>query len=192
MLEHIKDFLYDISDIVLSLVIIALIFFAVSWKISDSLSVDFSQSNPVQGADVIDSDTGSQVIDIIPDGSIPPSDNDPLGLDDEDDINPSDSQPDETHTPPDASNDNNDSDASPATAPNTPSGELKTFVVPSGASGYSIGKDLVSQGYIDDENAFVNRLVERDLDRKLFAGEFKLSPSDDLDTIINILTGQNR
>ena len=40
MFEKIKDFLYDISDIFLSLLIIGLIFFAVSWKISDTLSID--------------------------------------------------------------------------------------------------------------------------------------------------------
>ncbi len=42
MLEKIKDILYDVSDIVLSLIIVALIFFVVSWKISDSLAFDIT------------------------------------------------------------------------------------------------------------------------------------------------------
>ena len=57
MFEKIKDFLYDISDIVLSLIIIGLIFFAVSWKISDTLSMDVEAPTD----SVIETTTGSQI-----------------------------------------------------------------------------------------------------------------------------------
>jgi len=187
MLERLKDFLYDISDIMVSLLIIAIIFLSVSWKISDTLSfklesglgapshINASENIPKDTADNNTvSDEDDHVINIIPDttvnmpeNEIPPSSTDPADNTGETDSNLGSDTPDTPLT-------------------------FNTFVVPSGASGYSIGQQLASEGYVDDGNTFVNRLVERELDRKLFAGEFKLSKQDDLDTIISVLTGQGR
>ncbi|MDK2866491.1 MAG: hypothetical protein PWP51_1272 [Clostridiales bacterium] len=185
MLERLKDFLYDISDIVVSLLIIAIIFFSVSWKISDTLSFDLEAFLP-SSAETETPSEDEKVIEIIPNTNL----GDNQGTDDENSDHTDDTTPteptgeDNASTPPDT-----------ATPPDTSaptSATYETFVVPSGASGYSIGEDLATQGYVDSANTFVARLVERDLDRKLFAGDFKLSKSDDLDTIINVLTGQGR
>jgi hypothetical protein len=187
MLERLKDFLYDISDIVVSLLIIAAIFFSVSWKISDTLSfkLENGMGSPSQIAasenipkendvDNESTDDNDNIINIIPNAT--------QDLPENETTSPGTDAIDET-----ANTDSSSDDETTGTSPT-----LKTFVVPSGASGYSIGQQLASEGYIEDGNAFVNRLVERELDRKLFAGEFQLSTQDDLDTIITVLTGQGR
>jgi len=189
MLERLKDFLYDISDIVVSLLIIAAIFLSVSWKISDTLSfklenglgtpsqIAASENIPKDNSsDDSDSGENDSVINIIPNNTLDMPENETTG--------PNNDAIDDTADLDTASG----SDAGATNAPLS----FKTFVVPSGASGYSIGQQLASEGYIDDGNAFVSRLVERELDRKLFAGEFELSTQDDLDTIITVLTGQGR
>lgn len=40
-MEKVKDFLYDISDLFFSLLIIGIIFFVVSWKLTDTMSVSW-------------------------------------------------------------------------------------------------------------------------------------------------------
>jgi hypothetical protein len=187
MLERLKDFLYDISDIAVSLLIIAVIFFSVSWKISDTLDFDLEAMLP-SGTETEAPIDDDKVIEIIPNTSL----DDGTSTASETGDGDSEAQtPDEnTNVNGDAASGNNSTAEPPET--NTAPVVYETFVVPSGASGYSIGEDLAAQGYVDSANTFVSRLVARDLDRKLFAGDFKLSKSDDLDTIINVLTGQGR
>lgn len=183
MIERLKDFLYDISDIVVSLLIIAAIFFSVSWKISDTLSYNLEEdlnntsaitenevSTETETLESSESDSET-VINIIPDDTA--------------DANAANETP-ETDSPAETPVDNS------GQSENSPQLTLVTFTVPSGASGYSIGQALADDGYIDNAQTFVSRLVERELDRKLFAGDFELSKNDDLDTIINVLTGQGR
>ncbi|MBS7525509.1 hypothetical protein KHM83_02315 [Fusibacter paucivorans] len=186
MLERLKDFLYDISDIVVSLLIIAIIFFSVSWKISDTLSFDLEAMLP-SGSETEAPLDDDKVIEIIPNTNL----NHDLGTDTENSNH--EAQPEDT-TPTEPTGDNDTTTPPDTSAPSDTStpAAYETFVVPSGASGYSIGEDLAALGYVDSANTFVSRLVERELDRKLFAGDFKLSKSDDLDTIINVLTGQGR
>jgi len=175
MLEKIKDFLYDISDIVISLAIIAVIFYAVSWKISDTLDPELDASfaqNSATDTTPID-ETESDLIEIIPDET-PVTD---LPLVETEDTTPSP----EVTSP-------SDGTTKPASKPI----DLKAFIVDSGSSAYSIGQNLETQGFVEDSDVFVNRLIERGLDTKLFAGTFKISPSDELDVIIDILTGKSR
>ncbi|MDN5351118.1 MAG: hypothetical protein PWQ12_34 [Clostridiales bacterium] len=173
MFEKLKDFFYDISDIVLSLVIIALIFYAVSWKISSTLSVDLSSGETQTEEVVVTTEPTTEPFTATGDGQ-----------------DPTDATGDSETT----------SEAEATTAPPTESTTqattgtlvLQDFVVDAGATGYSIGEDLKAEGYIDDVNAFIRRLTELGYDSKLRAGTFRLSTSDDLDTIIRILSGQKR
>jgi hypothetical protein len=159
MFEKIKDFFYDISDIVLSLFIIALIFYAVSWKISSTLNVDLSSA---EGGNIIVSTEATT----------------------------------ETSTEQPTTDAEDTTEAETTTQASTEATTaalvLEDFIIEAGATGYSIGEDLLAQGYIDDVNAFIRRLTELGYDSKLRAGTFRLSQTDDLDTIIEILAGQGR
>ena len=193
MIEKIKDILYDLSDIVVSLIIIAVIFVSVSWKISDTLDVNLKETltNPT-----VEAETDPPVTVIIPEIN-------PNGISDEiadptsENSDPTDSTGNSSENTPESATDTTPpSDATPSTPSepetNTAPGTLVSFEVPEGATGYSIGKKLVSEGYVDDVDTFVNRLVALKLDNKLRAGTFKLSKSDSLDVIIKVLAGQGR
>ncbi|MDW7660089.1 MAG: hypothetical protein SCL54_01555 [Bacillota bacterium] len=159
MFEKIKDFFYDISDIFVSLLIIAMIFVSVSWKISDTLSIDIDA--PITSEIDQEQLDDPPVIIVTPEVPDEPVDETP---EPEDPVDPT---------------------------PEAPL-DLKTFTVAEGSTGYSIGQKLQSEGYIDDVNSFVKRLIEMGYDSKLRAGDFKISMNDDLDTLIKVLAGQRR
>lgn len=169
MFDKIKDFLYDISDMLLSLLIIAIIFYAVSWKISDTLKPDTDVSAPPIAIGDTEDDEEAPVVVIPPeDFETPDSETDEASEGEEGET------PDETTSEP------------------TVPFELVSFVVESGSSGYIIGKKLEEGGFVTSVNDFTKRIVELGVDGRLNAGEFKISKSDDLDTIINVLIGRGR
>lgn len=200
MIEKIKDILYDLSDIMVSLLIIAVIFFSVSWKISDVLQVDLAETlksnteatddlpvtviipdiNPESPDQTTQPENPDEGLENGENGDTPGDTDDGSGEGENatNGANPGESTNNagETTTPPETS--------TPAT--------LDTFIVADGATGYSIGKKLAEEGYVQDVDTFVNRLVAMKLDNKLRAGSFKISKSDDLDTIIKVLAGQGR
>lgn len=169
MFEKIKDFLYDISDIFLSLLIIGLIFFAVSWKISDTLSIDIDAS-PTTEATTEDSSIVVTPVDST-----------------EATIETSEGETSEATT-----EGTTEATTEASTEATTQAGNLEKFVVSDGELGYTIGKHLEEQGFVKDSDDFVKRLIELGYDSKLRAGTFKLSKTDSLDTIIKILAGQGR
>ena len=178
MFERIKDFFYDISDVVVSLLIIALIFVSVSWKINDTLSVNIdSAQSPSQDVPPI------VVEPISPPDEVP---------DEQHSVTPSVEEPVENETPPV----DPPGETAEETPPEPPAVEepvvLETFVVAEGSTGYDIGVELQSAGFITNVNDFVKRSIEMGLDNKLRSGTFKLSKSDSLDLIIKILTGEKR
>lgn len=166
MFEKIKDFFYDISDIFVSLLIIALIFVSVSWKISDTLSIDIDA--PITSETDLEQVEDPPVIIVTPETPEEPVEETPAPEEPVEE-NPAPEEP-VTEVPLD----------------------LETFTVSEGSTGYSIGQKLQSEGYIDDVNSFVKRLIEMGYDSKLRAGDFKISKSDDLDTLIKVLAGQRR
>lgn len=202
MFERIKDFFYDISDILVSLLIIAVIFLAVSWKISDTLQVD----------------TDAPVVVQTPTESAEPSsaaeDTDPTGPDTSTEPAASTEPGDASSTEDNASTEPGQPTTAPAptapttaapTAPTTAAptaplttakpvdpASLETFVIKEGELGYTIGKNLKAQGFIVDVDSFVKRLIETGYDGKLLSGSFKLSKKDSLDTIIRVLAGKSR
>lgn len=171
MFEKIKDFLYDISDIFVSLLIIGMIFFAVSWKISDTLSVDVNA--PISTTEAVATTEGSLIV-------VSP-------IDTTEQPQTTESASEEPSTEPVT-----EATTEPATQQPTQPAVLETFVVNEGELGYTIGENLQAQGFVADKNAFVKRLIEMGYDSKLRAGTFKISKTDDLDTIIKVLSGQRR
>ncbi len=201
MLDKIKNFFYDISDMVLSLIIIGVIFYAVSWKISDTLSPDTDlsalpiESEEPETPDTSTPDTGANTGDTTGDGTT-----DGTGTDAGENTAP------ETDGTPSESGDGTDGDTAGGTdggtdadatdseteEPETPSTELLVFTVDPGASGYSIGQKLEKEGFIKNANDFTQRIIELGVDNRLIAGDFKISKADTLDTIINVLIGKGR
>lgn len=45
-MERIRDFLYDVSDLLISLLIIAVIFAVISWKLNESIPIDIATAPP--------------------------------------------------------------------------------------------------------------------------------------------------
>ncbi|HAS72986.1 MAG TPA: hypothetical protein DCS67_02450 [Clostridiales bacterium UBA8960] len=166
MFEKIKDFLYDISDIFVSLLIIGMIFFAVSWKISDTLSVDVNA--PISTTEAVATTEGSLIV-VTP-------------IETTDAVESTDEEPEPSTEP----------TTEQATQPTTQTANLENFTVNEGELGFTIGTNLEAKGFVSNKNEFVKRLIEMGYDSKLRAGTFKLSKSDDLDTIIRILSGQKR
>lgn len=173
MFEKIKDFLYDISDIVVSLLIIGVIFFSVSWKISDTLSIDInSPANTTIEIGVTTEETGFVVTPVTPTDSTEAT---------------SEGETNAVETTEGATQASTEAPTTQAS-----SQTLENFVVEEGWLGETIGKNLESKGFITSSRDFVNRLIEMGYDSKLRSGTFKLSKSDSLDTIIKVLAGEKR
>jgi len=180
MFEKIKDFLYDISDIFVSLIIIGVIFFAVSWKISDTLSVDINA--PITSSTETEATTDGPKIVVTP---VEPTDATASG---------------ETTTAEGATEATTQASTeattqAPTEAPTqatTQTPVFESFVVGEGELGSTIGRNLESQGFINDSDDFVKRLIEMGYDSKLHAGTYKISKTDSLDTIIKVLAGERR
>ena len=195
-MEKLKDFFYDMSDTLLSILIIAVMFYTISWKLSDTMSYtpsfdipfissstdqDIPDAQPIDGSEIAITDDSATVT--TPDPSVTPGDTDGEVID---------------MTPP--STDTTETPAVETPTPEAAKPEGQTieviqskeveFVVPSGMLASNITQKLVDEGLIDDKSAFTSRLAERKLDSKLRSGTFKLRTDMSYDQIINKLTGQ--
>ncbi len=179
MFDKIKDFLYDISDIFVSLLIIGVIFFAVSWKISDTLSVDIN--TPVSPTtEAIETTEATIVVTPV----------EPTNPDGETSTEASNEATTEAVTQPATEA---TTEAATQAATQAPQNlVLENFVVSDGELGYTIGENLEAQGFVHDADDFVQRLIEMGYDSKLRAGTFKLDKRDSLDVIIKVLAGEKR
>lgn len=185
-MERIKDFLYDISDLLISLLIIAVIFAVISWKLNESIPIETASAPPPVEAPAQEPDAAQ--------GSDSP-------------------QPDSAAATPSASSDAvaDASDADkpinepPATAPEKPvqppaqppastaptAGTAITIEIPSGSPGITIGKILKDNGLISDVSAFIKKVDELGLGPKLRSGSFKLKTGMSLEQIIKTLANVN-
>lgn len=163
-MEKIKDFLYDISDLFFSLLIIGIIFFVVSWKLTDTMSVSwFSNINQDDIANLEFADVTTPEDDILNDG-------DSSGIVE---VVPEDPVVEEPVV-------------------EEPVVEIRdvAFVVADGSTGYRIATTLAEEGLIEDADAFLQKLGEMKLGNKLRAGTFKLNTGMTIEEIINKLAGQ--
>lgn len=174
MLEKIKDIVYDVSDILLSLVIVALIFFVVSWKISDSLAfeIEIPEKSGIAQAEEGDTD----IIDISEVDDSSESSSETAGSDD------TAGTPEETPA--------SGTDAKPGGTQVELVGVTKEIEIKSGSTGYSIGKLLAEAGLVPDSQTFINRVEELGLGAKLRSGTFTLSSDMSLDEVIYKISGQ--
>ncbi len=131
-MEKMKDIIYDISDIVISLVIITVIFFVISWKLNESMPISYQVDNtdttPVASNDTVETTPDTETsVDDIPFAEDRPTEGDPVVAETEV-IEPEVTDPiPEVITP-------------------TPSGQEVEVVIPSGSTGFAIAKILKDQG----------------------------------------------
>ncbi len=165
-MNKVKDFLYDISDLVFSLLIIAVIFFIVSLKLSDTMKTDWYLTMDDNSMEAIGDDSNL-------DESTLPLIDEVTDTDDEDVVTEVTEVVEET------------SETIEIT-------EVITveFVVTPGSISRKIAKDLLNQSLIDDVDDFIKTLGDLGLDRKLGAGTFKLNTGMTYTDIIYKLTGR--
>lgn len=173
MIEKIKDVLYDVSDIFLSLLIISLIFFVVSWKISDSLSFDVavpekntSPTAPTDTAKIPSENIASSSDVPSPKPILPDNVQDPSAKPEAPSVNTPTSEPPSTHS------------------------AEKTIEIKSGSSGFAIAKQLTDAGLVPSTDVFIKRVEALKLGSKLRSGTFTLSTSMTIDEIIYKISGK--
>lgn len=195
-MEKIKDLFYDVSDVLLSVLIIAIMFYTISWKLSDTMSYTPSFNIPFISSEDKVPETPIAVADKATHVAIG-------------DQTPAIATPETTpEATPEVSGEVVDMpkpepateivpEATPQEAAK-PEGQTieviqakdVNFVVPSGMLASKIIQKLKDEGLIQDKSAFTARLSERKLDSKLRSGTFKLRTDMTDDQIINKLTGQ--
>ena len=166
-MEKVKDFLYDISDLFFSLLIIAIIFIVVSWKLTDTMQVSWFSNLTRDNSEIADfNDVSTPSID---------------------DINTVIDT-----TPEDTASEIVPEDTTTETEDTTQVVEIKdvSFTVDPGSPGYKIATNLEAKGLIDSVDSFIQKLDEMNLGNKLRAGNFKLNTAMTVEEIINVIAGQ--
>jgi len=159
-MERVKDFLYDISDLFFSLLIIGIIFFVVSFKLTDTMSVSwFSNIDTPEIADIELPDAttpiDNEVVEVVPE---------------EEEVVPEE----EEAVPEEEVAEIRD----------------VAFVIESGSVGYTIAKNLLAEELILDIDEFLQTLSDMGLGNKLQAGTFSLNTGMTTEEIIRILARQ--
>lgn len=182
-MERIRDFFYDISDLLISLIIIASIFFVISWKLNQAIPIDSTSAPPVAEAPATPSDNASDGTDITSgDGTDAGTDI----ADASDADKPIDTVTDSSLPPTDSP-----TATEPAAPPSTPTPKDVVIEIPSGSPGVAIGKILKDNGLITDVNVFIQKVDELGLGPKLRSGSFTLNTSMSLEAIIKTLANVN-
>lgn len=191
MIDKIKDFIYNISDLIVALLIIVIAAYIISWKVEDimdypeqviaqtktEVSIDSPSTNP----DAEETGTNSEN----PDMENPDTDDTDNNINTDEDSNSTDSNTDS-----DINSAEEDEESDPVVdSPSQPANKIQ-IDIPSGSPGVKIASLLQKEGLIDSTSKFIDRLEERKLDSKLRAGKFKIPENASLDEVINILTGQ--
>lgn len=171
-MERIRDFLYDISDLLISLLIIAAIFSVISWKLNESIPIDtvsVPQTIEEPAADAPGEDPDA--ILAATEATTAPASGDASDADKPIDAESTTEAPAPT------------TEAKPAVA----TGKDIVIEIPSGSPGVAIGKILKDNGLITDVNAFIKKVDELGLGPKLRSGSFKLRTGMELEEIVKVL-----
>lgn len=169
VMERIKDFFFDLSDIVISLIIIAVIFGIVSWKLNDAMPIPISFFNPGSNSEIVESVT-----------DVPPTTIE---------INITEN----ANTPKEQISKNNPIKTTGlAQTETTTSQNSKTvsITIPSGASGDKIARILKNNGVINDTTAFLQVVSKLGLGSNLRAGTFTLNTTMTYEEVANKLAGK--
>lgn len=150
MFEKIKDFFFDIRDIIIVIAIISGLIFSVTWKIGDTMNVDMENQVVVK--------TGEE----------------------------------ETTTAPSTTPSTTLTTATTVTTTTTTREETIVFHVRDGEYGQDIARNLLDVGLISNTDEFLIMAKEMGVDTSLQTGSYELKRTDDLETIIKLLSGGSR
>lgn len=190
--EKLKDLLYDLGDVLITLLIIVVIIGTVSWKISDSMT--YSNALAKSQPPVIIEETGSD--DQGPEQSTAGENGESVNTGSESPS--SEVQPSVNTLPASGSNSSSSSGSSSSSSSNSnnsgttqpeASGEKLTIEIKSGSTGYAIAKLLVEKGLVTDTQTFIQRVEALKLGSKLKAGTFEVTKGMPLDELIRVITG---
>jgi hypothetical protein len=182
MLEKIKNILYDLTDVVLALVIIVVMFSIITWKITDSMAFNFASlfndGEDIQNEELISSDAqeNNPQEDVVIEEAV----------DSEDPSNNNDNTEPTEATEPDQTDDPTETNDSQETIV-----EEVTVEIDSGSTGYGIAKLLEEKSLINNRNDFIKRVEELGLGAKLRSGTYTFKTNNNMDEIIYKLSGQN-
>ena len=162
-MEKLKDFLYDISDILLALFIIAIMTTVISWKFAGSFvgNANVPISNEENSSFQTIEDDPSETTPIVEEPSV---------------VEPNVEEP-------------NIKEPNPEPEPEQ-TVVYTSVKIPSGSTGVGIAGIIKDAGLVNSTTDFINRIEARGLSAKLQSGSFKIGSDKSLDEIINILTGQ--
>jgi len=166
-MEKFKDFLYDISDILLALFIIAIMATVVSWKFAGSFVGN--ANTPLHK----ENESSFQAID-----------NEPSEIETIAEVEADPGTEDEAEP---------EAKPEPEVEPEVEQEQIivvTTIKIPSGSTGVGIAGIIKDAGLIENTSDFINRIESRGLSAKLQSGSFKIGSDKSLDEIIDILTGQ--
>lgn len=159
IINAIRDFLYNITDYGLIIIVIVVMVGILSWR----FNILFSRG--------IDKEVIEQLSPI--------ATNEPDSTDSTD-TNPKDSA-DNAEEPSQADDSDKPSDNENG------SSLIATVVIPDGTLPSKIAEILLNSNLIDDKNSFLNKSVELGLDKKLRSGTYEIEVGTSLDNIIRIL-----
>ncbi len=173
-MEKLKDILYDLGDVLVSLLIIAVIFLIVSWKLNDAFPLQttlFSPTAETTTVSQVASSPVTQSIDMATSESV--SVNTPISQ-----------QPTDSTTETVAQ--------SATTEPQTATQNVvkKRIAIPSGSSGNSIAKILEQNGLIESRREFLKVVEKLGVGSRLQAGKFEISSDMSYEEIAKILSGK--
>ncbi len=175
-MEKIKDFLYYIGDFLIGLFILAMMFFLITWKLSDTIPLELSSNSP----------------DISKEQSINEDDNTPIvidaGVEKDSPDRPKEDPKDNDSTA--NKDDKKDTQNTTNETSETSEDGIVTITIESGMSGVDIAYKLEEKGVVESADLFIAKLKSMELTESLLAGEFKIKKGLSYEEIAKILTGQ--
>ena len=181
-MERLRDFMYDISDLLISLLIIAAIFAVISWKLNESIPIETASAPPAAEAEA--SEPVAEPAQAEADAETPVDAS--AEIDDASDADKPIAEQPVTEAP------QTTVQAPVVPKPTAPAASTAvTLEIPSGSPGVAIAKLLKDKGLITDVNTFIQKVDELGLGSKLQSGTYKLKTGMSLEQIIKTLANVN-
>ncbi|NLW21873.1 MAG: endolytic transglycosylase MltG [Tissierellia bacterium] len=181
--EKVKDILYDSTDYIVMILVIAVVALVINWKIGGLLGKDSIyalgqtppsiEENDKEVSENEESDADRDNVDQNGEGNIDGEENDSK-IDSNYDNNENNNA------------DNNIDDNS--SHQEEDSNNIVKIKIPAGSLPLKIGEILESNGLVKDKNEFVEKAIELKLETKLKYGEFDIAKNSSMEDILKILT----
>lgn len=159
IINAIKDFMYNITDYGLIIIVITVMVVILSWRFDILFNKGIEKKVIAELPQITEPD----------DNNIPDDINEPE--------KPEPTEPTETEEPVQTENPSD----------NEGSGIIATVDIPEGSFPSKIGDILINSNLIDDKEEFLSRSVELGLDTRLRSGIFEIEVGTSLDNIIKII-----